>query len=174
MSHLSHQSHLLSDPLAVIPTCILHSALCDSPPNSPSTHPSPRITYLLPLHSVSSIQPPTHPACHPFFRTHTHTHTHPHICKHTHAPAHTQAYYIHTYIHTHTLAHTPTLTPRPRPAIYGTAPTPQPAPATHSIAEVSSPPHPYAPHASSIIRRRRGHGSIAILTPRRQADNDER
>lgn len=114
MSHLSHQSHLLSDPLAVIPTCILHSALCDSPPNSPSTHPSPRITYLLPLHSVSSIQPPTHPACHPFFRTHTHTHAPTHLQTHTRTRTHTSILhtYIHTYTHTRAYAHTHT-TPTP-------------------------------------------------------------
>lgn len=166
MSHLSHhQSHLLC---FLLPSfhpafCVLH--LCDSPPNSPPAHPSPRITYPPPT-ALGLTHPATHPRCYlpidPYIHTHKHAHTHSYIlsqsCAYTHAHA--------------TLARLRTST---RPAIYPrTKPTPQPAPVLTPSPEVLSPPHPYAPHASSIIRRRRGHGSIAILTPRRQADNDER
>lgn len=97
---------------------ILHSALCFATRLPIAlfalTHPSPRITCLLPLYCtrlISSIHPSTQPCrtIHPpiHLKTYTHPHTHTHTHKH--------------FIHTPS-AHTPTLTPRPRtstrPALY--------------------------------------------------------
>lgn len=169
MSHLSHQSSPVPTALVLLPSfhpafCILHSPTRLSLALLPTCRfPSPTSSYLLPWSHPSY----THRTTLSSVRTYT--------CKHTHTQ-HTQKHtktHKHTYIHT--LAHTPTLTPQrthtPAPCHIRTAPPPQPAPV---LAAVLSPHQPHAPHASSIIRRRRGHGSIAILTPRRQSDNDER
>lgn len=119
MSHLSHhQSHLLCFFLPSFHPafCILH--LCDSPPNSPPTHPSPRITYPPPT-ALGLIHPATHPRCYPLTRTYIYTQTHTQALIHTLSQSR-------AYTHAHaTLARLRTST---RPAIYPrTKPTPQPA-----------------------------------------------
>ena len=151
--------------LAVIPSCILHSAtrLPIAILPTPYPYPLPRITYLLLLHLVSPIQPSTQRA------TLSSAHTSSNTPTHTHKSTLTD---LHTVLHIRPRSHH-AHAPARRPAIYGTTPNPTTWTSNRSIAEVLYPPHPYAPHASSIIRRRRGHGSIAVLTPRRQADNDE-
>lgn len=156
--------------------CTLHSALCDSPPNSPFsalTHLSVRITYLVLLYSLGLINPPIQ---------HTLPNIHPPIHLKSYTPTPTPRHSASSLTRPHTLtpsAHTPTLAQRPRPVIYGTTPDPTACAcavqySTHSVARGFVPTPSICSPCELHNTPKKRHGSIAFLTPRRQPDNDER